>query len=360
MISLLIFLGILGILIIVHEFGHFIIAKKVGVRVEKFSLGFGPTIFKKKAGETEYTVNSVPLGGYVKLGGDNLEEYKGASDEYLSKKPGQRALIIFFGPLLNYALGILFFWLVFTIGYPTLTTKVGGVVDGMGAKEAGILAGDRITAINGEKIALWEDLQKIIQSQKAENIVKVSLLRDDKEYLLGVKITAKEFNDVLGKKRSVGLLGVTHGDEIIKVRHDVFKSFSLSLNKTWELTALTYEGLWRMLTGQLSMRETMTGPIGIFILTSKVKGMGMIALLHLMALLSISLAIFNLLPFPALDGGHLALLALEKIRGRYLSLKTERILTQIGYTLIISLAVIVTYNDILRFFGDKIVKFFHR
>ncbi len=345
-------------MIIVHEFGHFIIAKKVGVRVEKFSLGFGPTILRKQSGETEYTINSIPLGGYVKLGGDNLEEYKGAANDYLSKKPGQRAAIIFFGPLLNYILGILFFWLVFTIGYPTLTTKIGDVVDGMGAKDAGILAGDRITAIDGKKIDLWEELQKIIQSQKAGNLVKVSLLRGDKEYSLNVKITAKEFNDVLGKKRSVGLLGVTHGEEIIKVRHGIFKSFSLSLNKTWELTALTYEGLWRMLTGQLSMRETMTGPIGIFILTSKVKGMGMIALLHLMALLSISLAIFNLLPFPALDGGHLALLVLEKIRGRYLSLKAERILTQTGYTLIISLAVIVTYNDILRFFGDKIQKFF--
>ena len=328
--------------------------------MEKFSLGFGTTILKKKGGETEYTINSIPLGGYVKLAGDNLEEYKGAADDYLSKKPGQRAAIIFFGPLLNYILGILFFWLIFTVGYPTLTTKVGGVVDGMGAKDAGILAGDRITGIDGKKVELWEELQKIVQSQKAGNVIKVSLLRADKEYTFNVKITAKEFNDLLGKSRSIGLLGVIHGEEIVKVRHGIFKSFSLSLDKTWEITTLTYSGLWRMLTGKLSMRETMTGPIGIFILTSKVKGMGIIALLHLTALLSISLAIFNLLPFPALDGGHLALLMLEKIRGKYLSLKAEHILTQIGYTLIISLAVVVTYNDIMKFFGDKIQRFFGR
>jgi regulator of sigma E protease len=360
MISLLVFLAILGVLIIVHEFGHFIIAKKVGVKVEKFSLGFGPAILKKKGGETEYTINSIPLGGYVKLAGDNLEEYKGNPNDYLSKKPGARAAIIFFGPLLNYTLGILFFWLIFFVGYPTLTTKVGSLIDDMGAKAAGIQPGDKITAVAGEKVALWEDLQKIIQSQEGGKVVKLSVLRGDKEFPLDVKVTAKEFNDVLGKKRSVGLLGIAPSDEIIKVRHGIFKSFFLSLEKTWELTVLTYNGLWRMITGKLSMRETMTGPIGIFIITAKVSGMGIIALLHLMALLSISLAIFNLLPFPALDGGHIALLAVEKIRGKYLSLKTERIITQIGYTLIIFLAVIVTYNDIVRFYGDRICRFFTR
>jgi regulator of sigma E protease len=360
MISLLVFLAILGVLVVVHEFGHFIMAKKAGVKVEKFSLGFGPTLFKKRGGETEYSISAVPLGGYVKFAGDCLEEYKGMPDEYLSKKPGKRAAIIFFGPLLNYVLGILFFWLVFFVGYPALTTKVGSLVDGMGAKEAGILPGDKITAVAGEKVALWEDLQKVIHSREAGSIVKLSVLREDKEFPLDVKITAKEFNDLLGKKRSIGLLGVTPGDEIVTTRHGIFQSFFLSLDKTWELTTLTYNGLWRMITGKLSMRETMTGPIGIFIITSKVKGMGVIALMQLMALLSISLAIFNLLPFPALDGGHIALLILEKIRGKYLSLKAERILNQVGFTLIISLAVIVTYNDVIKFFGSKISAWFAR
>jgi len=360
MLNLIIFLAILGILIIVHEFGHFIIAKKVGVRVEKFSLGFGPGVLKKKSGDTEYTVNAVPLGGYVKLAGDNLEEYKGKPDEYLSKKPGKRAAIIFFGSFLNYLLGILFLWMIFFIGYPNLTAKVGSVVDDMGAKEAGILPDDKITTIDGTRVVFWEDIQKMLRSRKDGSIAKVSLLRQDKELSLDVRITAKEFTDILGKKNSIGILGITPGDEVVKVRHGLFSSLLLSLNKTYELTTVTYAGLWRMITGKLSMRETMTGPIGIFIITSKVKGLGIVALLQLMAILSISLAIFNMLPLPALDGGHIVLLAIEKIRGKYLSLKMERAFNQAGLALIISLAVIVTYNDIIKFFGDKISKFFGR
>ncbi|MFA5156910.1 MAG: RIP metalloprotease RseP [Candidatus Omnitrophota bacterium] len=360
MLSLIIFLGILGVLIIVHEFGHFIVAKKTGVRVEKFSLGFGPAILKKKAGDTEYAVNLIPLGGYVKLAGDNLEEYKGKPDDYLSKKPGRRAAIIFFGSFLNYILGILFFWIVFFVGYPNLTTKVGSLVDNMGAKEAGILTGDKIIAIDGEKVALWEEMQKVIHPKKDGSVVRISLLRADKELSLDARISAKEFNDILGKKRSIGLLGIAPGDEIVTVRHGIIEGFFLSVKKTWEITTLTYNGLWRMVTGKLSMRETMTGPIGIFIITSKVKGLGFIALMQLMALLSISLAIFNMLPFPALDGGHIALLAIEKIRGKYLSQKAEQVLNRIGYTLIICLALVVTYNDVIKFFGDRIYKFFNR
>lgn len=357
MITLIIFLFILGLLIIVHEFGHFIIAKKLAVKVEEFSLGFGPTILRKKKNETQYCINSIPLGGYVKLAGDNLQEYKGKPDEYLSKPVSQRAAIIFFGPLLNYVLGILFFWLIFFIGYPTLTTKVGSLIEGMGAKDAGVYVGDKIIAVDGKRVDFWEDLQKVIHSQKNNTIVKVSILRDSRVYSIDVKIKTKDFNDLLGHRYNVGLLGIAPADEIVKVRHGFFQSFILSINKTWELTIITYNGLWRMLTGKISLRESVTGPLGIFYITSKAASLGMIAVLHLMALLSISLAIFNLLPFPVLDGGHIFLLAVEKIRGKNLGIKAERIINQLGFTLIISLAVFVTYNDIVRFFGDKISNF---
>lgn len=358
MIALLIFLFILGILIVVHEFGHFIIAKKLAVKVEEFSLGFGPAIFKKKRKHTQYCINSIPLGGYVKLAGDNLEEYKGGPDEYLSRPVGQRAAIIFFGPLLNYLLGILFFWFIFIIGYPTLTTKVGGLIDDMGAKQAGIIAGDKIIAVDGKQVNFWEDLQKLIYSQKNNSVVQVDVLRENKVRSIGVKIKTKDFNDILGRKRSIGLLGITPADEIVKVRHGFFESFILSTKRTWELTVLTYNGLWRMITGKLSLRESVTGPLGIFYITSKAASLGIVAVLHLLALLSISLAIFNLLPFPVLDGGHILLLAIEKIRGKAIGIKAERIINQLGFTLIISLAIFVTYNDLVRFFGDKISKFF--
>jgi regulator of sigma E protease len=358
MISILVFLFILSVLIIVHEFGHFIMAKKMGVRVEQFSLGFGPVLFKKKKKDTEYSVSLFPLGGFVKLAGDNLEEYTGKPDEYLSQKPSRRFWIIFFGPLLNYLLGILFFWVICFSGYPALTTKIGGLIDGFGAMEAGLKVGDKITAIDGKRVEYWEDLQKVIYSKNSKESVSVLLLRDGKEIALPVRIKEKDIEDRTGKKRKLGLLGITPFNEIVTVRYGFFKSFIVGFNKAKDLTVITYKSLGLLITGRLSMRESMTGPLGIFFITSQAANLGLIAILHLMAVLSLSLAIFNLLPLPILDGGHIFLLALEKIRGKALSLKIDQIVNKIGTALLISLAIFVTYNDIVRNFGDKISKFF--
>ncbi len=360
MVHLLIFFFILGLLILVHEFGHFIVAKRIGVKVEKFSLGFGPRIVSKKKRDTEYSLNLIPVGGYVKLAGDNLEECKGNPDEFLSRPPKQRAAVIFFGPLLNYVLGFLCFWFIFFAGYPTLTNKVGGLLDGFPAKEAGMQVGDKITAVDGEGVDFWEELQKKIQSKKAAGTVKLSVVRREKKLDINVRIKEKSMDDQLGQKRSVGLIGITPFDEIVKVKHGFLESFWLAFKKTGDLTLLTYKALWRIINGKLSMRESMTGPLGIFYITSQAASLGIIALLHLVAVLSVSLAIFNLLPIPVLDGGHLLFLLVEKIRGKTLSLKAERIVTQIGLTVIFSLAIIVTYNDLSRLFGDKIAKFLQR
>jgi len=359
MFTLIIFLFILSLLIIIHEFGHFIMARKMGVRVEKFSLGFGPQLFRKKTKETEYIVSAIPLGGYVKLTGDNLEEYKGHDYEYYAKAPGKRFWIIFFGPLLNYVLGFLCFWIIFFVGYPALTAKVGGLIDGFGAKAAGIQVGDKIIAVDGKKVELWEDLQFIIQGKKTASQVQVSVLRDGKEYILPVKLMEKQLDDALGEKRKVGLLGITPYEEFVETKHGLGESFTLAAHKTWVLTELTGRAIWRMLMLKLSIREA-TGPLGIYFITSKVAQQGVIAVLNLIGLISLSLAIFNLLPFPALDGGHILLLAIEKIRGKVLSINAERIITQVGFTFIITLAIIVTYNDFLRFFGDKLFKGFVR
>ena len=358
MFSLFVFLLILSVLIVVHEFGHFIIAKKMGVRVEQFSLGFGKVLFRKIKAGTEYSVGAIPLGGFVKLAGDNPAEYKGKPDEYFSKAPGKRFWIIFFGPLLNYCLGILLFWMICFFGYPTLTTKVGGLIDGFGAKVAGLEVGDKITSIDGEKTENWEDLQKIIYFKKEAASVNVSFLRGDKELSANVKLKEEVLEDRTGQKRSLRLLGITPFDEIIKVRHGFLESFGLGLNKSWDLTLMTYKALAHLVTGRLSMRESMTGPLGIFFITSKAAQLGVIAVLHLMAVLSLSLAIFNLLPLPILDGGHIAFLALEKIRGRPLSIKSEDIVNKIGLSFIMFLVIFVTYNDIVRNFGEKISKLF--
>ncbi|MGA2774530.1 MAG: RIP metalloprotease RseP [Candidatus Omnitrophota bacterium] len=357
MFTLLIFIIILSVLIIAHEFGHFYAAKRVGVRVEKFSLGFGPQLFRKKKGDTEYSISAIPLGGFVKLAGDNLEEYKGKQDEYFYKTPGERCQIIFAGPFLNYVLGFLVFWLIFVSGYPTLTAKVGSVLDGYGAKEAGIEAGDKIMSVDGVNVDYWEDVQRQVANRQAADKVKLIIKRNEQVMSLEVKIKEKEVSDQLGSKRSIGLIGITPYDEIVRVRHGLFSSLILSTKQVWNITLSTYKGLWFLITGKISVRDSVTGPLGIFLITSKAANMGLVALLHLVAVLNISLGLFNLLPLPVLDGGHIILLGIEKIRKRALSLKAEEIITKIGLSLIITLVVFVTYNDILRIFGDKFNKF---
>lgn len=355
-ISTFIFLLILSTVIIVHEFGHFIIAKKIGVRVEKFSLGFGPQLFRKKKNHTQYCISAIPLGGYVKLAGDNLEECKGHKYEYFSQPPGRRFFIIFFGPVLNYLLGLLLFWVIFFVGYPTLTTKVGGLLDNFGAKQAGIQIGDKITSIDGKAVYYFEDLQKIVHSKKDVQKVSLSILREGQALEIEVSIMKKKINDQLGQERNVGLLGITPFVETVK--YGFFESLGLGFKKTWELTAMTYKALWLMLTGRLSVRDSVTGLPGMYFITSIAVSLGIVEVLRLVAVLSVSLAIFNLLPLPILDGGHILLLGIEKIRGRTLSIKIERVITQVGMALILTLVVLVTYNDLVRFYPDKIEKIF--
>ncbi|MDP2905196.1 MAG: RIP metalloprotease RseP [Candidatus Omnitrophota bacterium] len=353
--SILIFLFILGVLIIVHEFGHFIAARRVGVRVEKFYFGFGPELFKYKLGNTEYGISALPLGGFVKLAGDSAEEFKGKDDEYLAKSPGQRFRIIFCGPLVNYVLGFLFFCLIFFVGYPTFTTKVGGLLDGYGAKSAGLVVGDKIVAVDGGKVDSWEEMQKRIQLRRDASKVSLSIVRDNREFNAEVLIKDSD-TEVMTQdgKRRLGIIGISPADEMITVKHGLLQSFVLGAKKTLDLSVMTFKGLWWLATGKISMRDSMTGPLGIFFITSKAASLGIIAILHLMAVLSISLAIFNLLPLPVLDGGHILFLAIEKIRGKPLSIRIEQIAQRTGLVLIVGLALIVTYNDILRLFGDKI------
>ncbi|MFA6357580.1 MAG: RIP metalloprotease RseP [Candidatus Omnitrophota bacterium] len=356
MIPIIIFILILSLLIIVHEFGHFIAARKNGVRVEQFSLGFGPQIFKKKFGDTEFSISLIPLGGYVKMSGDSQSDYKGLDYEYFSKSPGKRFQIIFLGPFLNYLLGFLFFWFILFIGYPSLTTKVGGLIDGYGAQEAGLKVGDKIISVGGKQVYFWDDLQSRIQESKSNPSVGVSVLRNNQELKFNVLLKNKVFDDQSGKKRALGIIGISPFDEIVEVKHGFFESAYLGMQKTINLTVITYQGLWGLISGKMSMRESMTGPLGIFFITSKAAKLGLIAVMHLIAVLSVSLAIFNLLPFPILDGGHLFLLGLEKLRKKALGVKTEEVIGNIGFTLLISLTIFVTYNDILRLYGDKISK----
>ncbi|MDD4909804.1 MAG: RIP metalloprotease RseP [Candidatus Omnitrophica bacterium] len=356
--SLLIFLAVLSILVIIHEFGHFIMARKSGVKVEEFSVGFGKKLFSLKKKETEYSLRLVPLGGFVRLAGDDPEQCKGADYEFLSKGVLTRAKIIFMGPLLNYILALVLFWAIFIIGYPTLTSKVGGFLDGFPAAASGIEKGDVITAIDGFTVANWEDMQSIIRKAKSDHI-NVTLERGGEPLTKKVVLKKETVEDLTGRKREIRLMGILPSEDIVYVKSGFLGSFLRAAETLLALTSMTYQALWRMITGGLSVRESVTGPLGMFYITSKAASAGISALLHVMAVISMSLGIFNLLPFPVLDGGHITLLLVEKIKGSRISSKVNKMINDIGFTLIISLAILVFINDIIKFqVAEKLGGFF--
>ena len=359
--SILIFIIVLSILIVVHELGHFIAAKRAGVKVEQFAVGFGPKLFRFKVNDTEYLICAIPLGGFVKLAGDNAEEFKGQPYEYLAKSVGQRARIIFCGPLLNYILAFLCFWLIFFLGFPNLSTSVGGLVEGFGAQEAGIQAGDKILSVDEHRVMVWQEIQEIIQKKKEADLVNILVLRDNQEMSLQVRIKQKTMQTLWGKEQTVGLIGIEPADEFVNIRYGFLESFWLGGQRLFYLTGLTVKSLGWIVLRKISFRQSVTGPLGIFYITTEAAKLGFIPLLQVVAIISMSLAIFNLLPLPVLDGGHILFLLIEKIRGRRIGSKTEQVITQIGFSIIILLVISVFYNDLLKFgIFDKIYQWWRK
>jgi len=360
--SVIAFIVTLSVLIIVHEFGHFIVSKRNGVRVERFSLGFGPKLFGFTVGETEYVVSLFPLGGYVKLSGQEPgEELKNEPWEYLSKSTGTRARIIFAGPMLNYILGFVLFTSIFMVGSPTLTTEIGGLLDDYPAKRSGLRQGDRVLAVDGAAVARWEDMAAMIRKKVSGEEILLEIERDGDTRSISIAPLVKEGKDIFGNIRTIALLGITPSQKAEMVRYGPLRSVYMGSKKIITLTAMTYKAIWSMVTGRLSLKESMTGPIGIFVITGKVAELGIVHLLHFMGILSVSLAIFNLLPIPVLDGGHLLFLAVEKIRKRPLSVKTQERITNAGLSLLIVVMLFFFYNDIIRFkIFEAVARWFRR
>lgn len=350
MFSIISFLFVLSCLVMIHEFGHFIAARRQGIKVEKFSFGFGPKLFGVKRGDTEYIVSLVLLGGYVKMAGDEPACARGEDDEFLSKSVSQRFNVIIFGPLLNYLLGFLLFWFIFFVGSPTATNKVGAVLKGYPAEAVKIQPGDRIISVDAKPTKYWEELTDIIHNKK-EGDLTLLVQRPSLNAPLEIKIAPRRriIKDIFGKKAVISLIGVAPSDEIVKVKYGFFNSFLKAAGQIYKLTTLTFKSLFFMIAGKMSVKESVTGPIGIFIITSKAAQLGLIYLLHMMAVLSVSLAIFNVLPLPVLDGGHILFLLIEKIKGKPLSVKFQEKASQLGLGLLIALMLLVFYMDFIRF-----------
>ncbi len=349
MLSTLAFIFVLGVLVLAHEFGHFIVAKLMRVRVEIFSIGFGKKLFSIKKGETEYRISLIPLGGYIKLSGDNPEEKRdGQSWEFLSKSPGERAAIVAAGPVFNYLIAFLLFTLVFFLGVPNLTAKIGKLKDDYPAQVAGIHVEDRVLSVDGKKVEFWEELSAIIYEKTEGKEISIKIERQDKVLDLRLVPKVETTKNIFGDDIKIGLIGIMPSDETKILRFGLIASVKKGAKRIIILTKMTYFSLYRMAIGKMSVRDSLAGPVVIFKITGEAAKLGFIYLLQIMAALSVSLAIINLFPIPVLDGGHLLFLLCEKIKGKPVSMKVQEISTRVGLSMLIALMIFVFYNDLVR------------
>ncbi len=345
--SWLAFLITLSVIIFVHELGHFLMARIIGVKVERFSLGFGPRLLRVKPRETEYCLSLFPFGGYVKMAGESAEIAPSKPYEYRARTVWERFSIVFAGPFINYLVGFGLFVLIFWVGAPVLSTRVGQVLEGYPAASAGVKPGDRILAVNGKSVNGWEEMTQQIHSQTQS--VRLTVERAGSSFTLSLRPKVNETTNLLGARVRIGMVGITPSDEIQSRRYPLPQAVFKAGQRVWSLTHLTLQALWRIVTGGLSVKESMTGPIGIFYITSAVAEQGLISLLQLIAVLSTSLGLFNLLPIPVLDGGHLLFLVVERFKGKPISSRVQEVMTQVGLGLLVLLLLVVTYNDFEKF-----------
>ncbi len=356
--SLLIFIVILGLLVLVHEWGHFITAKKCGVNVEQFSLGFGPKLYSFMHKGTEFTLCAIPLGGFVKMSGDERDKCKGTKDEYFSQSVGSRALIVLMGPVVNAVLAFLCFWVVFMIGFVDMDASakrvppfVGQVVAGSPAQKAGLKTGDRIISIDGKAIQHWPDLQDYVMDSTAATI-NFLVERDKGQVAIAISPKEEKQKDIFGREHNtrrigVGPVQIKDNSDVVIVRYGPIGAFKRAGEEFFDISGKTYKALYEMCIGLRSPKEAM-GIVGMFFVIKFALTIGFSFLLHIIGVISLSLAIFNLLPLIPLDGGHILLLGIEKLRGKALSLTADLMITRVGFGLILMLAAFVFSVDFER------------
>ncbi|MBI5415829.1 MAG: site-2 protease family protein, partial [Candidatus Omnitrophica bacterium] len=216
--SIILFIATLSILIVVHEWGHFITAKRLGIKVERFALGFGPTIYSKAYHDTQYMINLIPLGGYVKLAGDERAQCHGQSYEFYARPAGHRALVVFNGPLVNFVFAYLCLFIVFMVGYPDLSTRIGTLLEGYPAQQAGLLAGDQITRVNDEPVESWSALQETISTSTGDGI-QLQIQRNGRQVTQVIHPRTEMAQTIFGKYKKTRLVGIRPSEEIISLRY---------------------------------------------------------------------------------------------------------------------------------------------
>ena len=344
----------LGLLIVFHEFGHFIIAKLCGVGVLTFSVGFGPKLFVRKKGETEYALSAFPLGGYVKMIGEDPDEEVSQADRersFAHKSLFKRCAIVFAGPGFNLMLAVLLLMLVFVFyGVPVMSTLVSGVEKGSPAEQAGIAKGDRIVAIDGKPVAEWEELSQTIKGSQGKPI-NLEIRRGSETIKLAVQPTKKEGKSIFGERKDDWMIGIGSQGTIEKGKPGL--AVGKAFTQTWDYIKITLLAFYKMITGDVSPKN-IGGPILIAQMAGQQAQEGVGNFLHFLAVLSINLGVLNLLPVPVLDGGHLLFFLVEAVIRKPVSVRVREMAQQVGICLLALLMVYAFYNDIVRFFEKQV------
>lgn len=353
MVSILSAIVVLGVLILVHEFGHYVVARIINVKVLKFSLGFGPKIFGIKGKETEYLVSAVPLGGYVKLYGEESEEevLEEPQRAFSKQTPFKKIAIVVAGPLFNFFFAILIFILFNFFGFQTLSNIVGDVKDGYPAKMAGLQKNDKIVKINQKNVRTWEEISNIIKTG-GNNTLEVVFEREGKLYFTKINPKVEKIKNVFGEEVELPVLGIVSSDKLIKISYPIHESIYRGFKQFYELTKLTLLTVEKLIKRTVPV-SSLGGPIMISQLAGETAKSGIYTFLAFMALLSVNLGVLNLLPIPVLDGGHIVLFLIEAIMRKPVSEKFKEAYTYVGMMIIILLTVTVFYNDIMRIFAKK-------
>ncbi|MFR9144837.1 MAG: RIP metalloprotease RseP [Lentihominibacter sp.] len=320
------------VLIFVHEFGHFIAAKACGVKVNEFSIGMGPAFFKKQKGETLYSLRIFPIGGFCAMEGEDED----SNDERaFNRKPAwQRAVVLAAGAFMNLLTAVILM-IIIAFWSGQATTVVDEVLDDSPAYEAGLQSGDEIVAVNDSRINDWNDILAAIGGSKADS-VELTVERNGRN----ISVTsAIEYDEEAGRSK-VGIKPV--------VRHNIIESIGTGIKNTGNMTVMMYDIIKELITGGVSAKE-LSGPVGIVYAVNDTAKAGIIYVVYLSALLSLNLAIMNMLPFPALDGGRLLFLLIRKITGKRVTDEMEGKIHFIGIVLLMVLMVYVTWNDIVEF-----------
>jgi len=348
------FVIVLGVLIFAHELGHFLLAKLMGVGVEKFSLGFGPRIVSKKIGMTEYMISAIPLGGYVKMVGEEPDTELDDSLLPLSfshKGLFRRSMIVLAGPAFNLLLSVVIFFVFFQVsGLPIMKPEVGGVQEGMPAQEGGIRPGDSIVSIDGKLVRRWEEMAALIKKSGGRPL-HIGILRNNTS--LSVKIAPKVVSsqNLFGEQIEKYAIGITASGAFSVEKLNLLEAGAEGVSQTWEIAKLTVVAIGKIISGTISAK-TLGGPIMIAQMAGQQAKAGISNLIFFIALLRNNLGIINLLPIPVLDGGHLMFFFIEAVSRKPVNIKVREVAQQVGIVVLIMLMIFVFYNDIVRVLCD--------